>query len=130
MKHTIKYPIIILAALFSVNIAFAETTASTDNPEQAIKYLLDFIANSDCTFIRNGKSYAPKEALEHIKAKYEYFKTEIKTPEDFIRFAATKSELSGKPYLVKFKDGKEMECAEWLSKALDDYRKSQKKEKG
>ena len=129
MKHVVKYPIIILAMLLNASIAFAETAAPTDNLEQTVKYLLDFIANSDCTFIRNGKSYAPKEALEHIKAKYEYFKPEIKTPEDFIRFAATKSELSGKPYLVRFKDGKEMECAEWLSKTLDDYRKSQKKEK-
>ncbi len=90
-----------------------------------------FVAKSDCTFIRNGKSYPPKEASEHMKGKYEHFKKEIKTPEDFIRLAARKSLASGQAYRVKTKDGKEIECATWLGKILDDYRKSQKEaEKG
>jgi hypothetical protein len=40
--------------------------------------------------------------------------------------AASKSLVSGQAYRVKTKDGKEIECATWLSRSLDDYRKSQK----
>ncbi len=50
----------------------------------------------------------------------------VKTPEDFIRLAASKSLVSGQAYRVKTKDGKEFECATWLGEILDDYRKSQK----
>jgi Family of unknown function (DUF5329) len=39
--------------------------------------------------------------MNYIKKKYDYFKTQIHTAEDFIALAATKSELSGRPYLVR-----------------------------
>jgi hypothetical protein len=84
----------------------------------SINYLLDYIANSDATFIRNGQTHTPQEAVDHIKAKYEHFKNEIKTPEDFIRLSASKSLLTGQPYLVRTKDGKEMQLSAWLTDAL------------
>jgi hypothetical protein len=40
------------------------------------------------TFIRNGASHTPAEAVAHVKAKYEHFKNQIKTPEEFIRLSA------------------------------------------
>jgi hypothetical protein len=85
---------------------------------------LDFVANSDCAFIRNGSSYNSKEAAAHIKAKYDYFQNEIKTAEDFIRLAGSKSQFSGRPYLVRTKYGTEMETADWLGEELKEYRKS------
>ena len=53
--------------------------------DNSINYLLDYVANSNATFIRNGQTHTPQEAASHIKAKYEHFKNEIKTPQDFIR---------------------------------------------
>jgi len=88
-----------------------------------IRYLLDFVSKSDCAFIRNGESHTGVEASAHFKSKYEHFKNEIKTPEDFIQMAATKSMVTGKPYLVKTADGTVISCAEWLDKVLADYRK-------
>jgi FPC/CPF motif-containing protein YcgG len=108
-------------------MAIAQTATSGENLERTVRYLIDVVAQSDRTFIRNNEAHMGKEAAEHLKYKYEYFKEEIKTPEDFIRLAATKSLMTGKPYLVKTKDGKQSECAEWLGDVLDDYRKSQKK---
>ena len=46
----------------------------------------------------------------------------ITTPEDFIAKAATKSELSGKPYLVRLEDGTEQELATWLTARLAEWR--------
>ena len=92
--------------------------------EQTINYLLGYIGRSDATFIRNGQTHTPQEAVNHIKAKYEHFKSEIKTPEDFIRLSASKSLLTGKPYLVRTPDGKEMRLDVWLTDALKEYRAS------
>jgi hypothetical protein len=59
-----------------------------------------------------------------MQAKYDHFKNEIKTPEDFIRLAATKSMQSGQPYMIKTKDGKERTCAEWMKTILEEHRKA------
>jgi FPC/CPF motif-containing protein YcgG len=75
------------------------------------------------TFVRNGQEATAKEAAAHMRQKWDYFRQKIKTPEDFIKLAATKSELSGKLYLVRFKDGKESPAGEWLAKVLAEYRK-------
>ena len=97
--------------------------AEADEPlNQTIDYLLDYVAKSDATFIRNGQTHTPQEAADHIKAKYEHFKREIKTPEDFIRLSASKSLLTGQPYLVRTKDGKEMKLSAWLTDALKAHR--------
>jgi hypothetical protein len=88
----------------------------------SINYLLDYVANSNAIFIRNGQTHTPQEAANHIKAKYEHFKNEIKTPEDFIRLSASKSLLTGQPYLVRTKDGKEIQLSEWLTDALKKHR--------
>ena len=90
--------------------------------DDSIKYLLDYVAKSDVTFIRNGQTHTPQEAVNHIKAKYEHFKKDIKTPEDFIRLSASKSLLTGQPYLVRTKDGKEVQLSAWLTDALKEHR--------
>jgi hypothetical protein len=90
--------------------------------EQTIHYLLNHVATSNATFIRNGSSHTPAEAAAHIKAKYEHFKDQIKTPEDFIRLAASKSLMTGKAYLVRTPDGTEMLLETWLSQALEAHR--------
>jgi hypothetical protein len=90
--------------------------------DDSINYLLDYVAKSNATFIRNGQTHTPQEAASHIKAKYEHFKNEIKTPQDFIRLSASKSLLTGQPYLVRTKDGKEIQLSVWLTDALQKHR--------
>ena len=104
-----------------LSILSPELSAS-ESLEQTIDYLLDHVAKSNATFIRNGDPHTAQEALDHIKAKYEHFKTQINTPEDFIRLSASNSLLSGKPYLVRTPDGKEMRLDEWLTAALKEHR--------
>ena len=95
---------------------------AAESPDKTINYLFDCIANSKATFIRNGSSYTPAEAVDHIKAKYAHFKGNIKTPEDFIRLAASKSLLTGKPYLVRTPEGKEIQLDAWLTDVLRAHR--------
>jgi hypothetical protein len=103
--------------------AMSTARKSTENVDETIRYLLDFVSKSDCTFIRNGVPHTGREAADHFISKYEHFKNEIKTPEDFIQMSATKSMITGKPYLVKTTEGTVIPCAVWLSKVLADYRK-------
>jgi Family of unknown function (DUF5329) len=115
----VKYcwPIALLVAvLINADIARAESL------DESIHYLLDYVANSHATFIRNGQTHTPEEAVNHIKAKYEHFKSEIKTPDDFIRLSASKSLLTGEPYRVRTPDGKEMRLDTWLEDALKKHR--------
>jgi len=96
--------------------------SAAESTDESIKFLLDYIAKSDATFIRNGQTHTPQEAVNHIKAKYEHFKNEIKTPEDFIRLSASKSLLTGQPYLVRTAEGKQIQLDAWLTAALKAHR--------
>jgi uncharacterized protein DUF5329 len=96
--------------------------AGAESPANEIAYLLKFIRDSPCTFIRNGTDYDGPEASDHVAAKYAHFKGEIRTVEDFIDRAATKSLLSGEPYQVKCGSGPVEAAADWLRDALRSYR--------
>ena len=89
--------------------------------EAEIDHLLDFIAGSPCAFIRNGVAYDGAQAVEHIKDKYEHYREDIRSAEDFIALTASKSAMTGKPYLVQC-DTTEMPAAEWLKRELSAFR--------
>jgi hypothetical protein len=58
------------------------------------EHLLAFVGETECLYERNGKQHNGLEALKHINKKYTYFKTDIKTTEDFIPFSISKYPLS------------------------------------
>ena len=117
--------------LFAV-LLLTSLAASADGPvqpseniESAIQFLLKHVADSGLTFIRNSEKHDAIDAAEHMNSKYEYFRDKIKTPEDFIQRCASKSLLSGKPYLVVLDNGEEVRTDEWLLRALASYRHGQ-----
>jgi hypothetical protein len=120
MKRRNYFPLIILLALlgFCIDRAIAE-----EDLDVTITYLLTYVKNSDVVFIRNNREHTPEEAAAHMEKKYEYFREEIKTPEDFIRLTSTKSLLSGKPYKIRLKNEKTITSQKWLEDALRKYRK-------
>jgi len=91
--------------------------------ETVIRYLLEYVRNSEVIFIRNNQDHTAHEAEDHMRKKYQHFKDQVKTPEDFIKFAATKSLLSGRRYRVRLKNGKTILSQKWLEVALEEYRK-------
>jgi hypothetical protein len=88
-----------------------------------IEHLLNYIETADCTFNRNGTIHDNRDAAAHIRKKYANTKRWIKTTEDFIRYAATKSSITGRPYQV-ICDGVETPTADWLAKELDRFREN------
>ena len=110
----------IAAALCSLFAVVTPHSVSAEM-ETEIEHLLCYIETSGCTFNRNGAIHASEEAGEHIRKKYAYAKRWIKTTEDFIKHAATKSSVSGKAYTVSC-DGVEMPTAKWLEEELLRFR--------
>jgi hypothetical protein len=126
MIHPPKLILIIACyLLLGCTAAFADTTAGDEDLSATINHLLAFVGQSDCTFIRNGKAHTAKEAVDHMQRKYAHYKDDIKTPEDFIRLSASKSLISGRPYMVKTKAGRMMKSETWLLEALEAYRQKQ-----
>jgi len=91
--------------------------------QDEIQHLLRFIESSGCEFERNGTVYDSKEARSHIERKYDYIESRVDETEDFIKYAATKSSMSGKKYQATC-NGKKQASAEWLHDELSRYRTS------
>lgn len=129
MTQTIHKQMLAVLAITVTTIFFL--TPSVANSSQAepvdktVQYLIGYVAASDVTFIRNSGKYSAKEASGHMQKKYEHFRDEINTPEDFIKLCATRSMLTGKPYLVVNKQGEESRTSEWLTAELEEYRNRQ-----
>lgn len=120
LKRSLLLLIVILtAALLLPELSYADVPEA-QKPE--VEYLLGLVKNSPCKFERNGKLYDSEKAYEHIKEKYEYFRDEITSTETFIEYAATKSMMSGKYYLILCGGAEPVKTADWLLKELKKYR--------
>ena len=100
---------------------FFSFVAAGENKE--IEFLLSFVANSECVFIRNGQEHQSLQASEHLAKKYNYAKSRIKTPEDFIAKIASRSSMSKKPYHVRCEE-KELLAEQWFTDALISHRET------
>ena len=109
------------AGLFCLLMFLPFHTSAATGTTEAITSLLLFIEQSGCTFIRNGKHYDALEARDHIEKKYAYYKERMTTAEDFLLYSATKSSITGKPYMVICND-ENMLTSEWLYAKLDKLR--------
>lgn len=111
-------------ATFTAALAFPVIGAPPvdDSVKKTIDYLIQTTAESKLTFIRNGSEHTAPEAAALMRRKLAAVTSQVKTPEDFIRLAASQSHLSGKPYLVKLGDGKTMPTGEWLTGILRVHR--------
>jgi hypothetical protein len=89
-----------------------------------VKYLLDFVEISGCQFYRNGSWHDSSKARSHLLLKFEYLDTRnlVKTAEDFIDNAATKSSMSGRLYEIRCLECKSVPTGPWLHDVLSRYR--------
>lgn len=107
---------ITFALLVAPLVLAADTDADTE-----VDYLLEFVASSGCEFERNGDRHDPASAADHLRLKYSRGKRYVNSAEHFIDRLASESSWTGKPYTVNC-DGVEEPTADWLHRALDEYR--------
>ena len=80
-------------------------------------------ALQDAKFVRNGSDYDSKTAAKFLRGKLKSHDKEIKTANDFIEKAASVSSTSGKPYVIRFKDGRKLNCGDYLKTELKNLEK-------
>ena len=117
MKHRTFLRLFLPLLLLFITLPLAP--AAEENPDAKINSLISHVESlTDATFIRNGKEYTSSNAARFLRGKWDANKKDVRTPEDFIAKVATKSSTTGKPYLIRFKDGKETPCADYLRSRL------------
>ena len=98
---------------------FTNATSALADETQKIEALIQDVRElKDATFIRNGSSYNSKSAAIFLRRKWQANHSEVKTARDFIDRVATFSGTSGRPYLIRFKDGTEIQSRDFLMARL------------
>lgn len=83
--------------------------------KQKIEALINQVKSlKDAKFVRNGSAYSADNAARFLKGKWDANTGEVKSAQDFIEKVASFSGTSGKPYLIRFKDGKEIKSQDFL----------------
>jgi hypothetical protein len=112
-----------LFVIFLVAIcAHAQAGDPTSLENQKIQYLIGAIeALPSAQFIRNGTSYDAKSAANHLRLKLRSAGSSVVTAEDFIRFCASVSSVSGLPYRIRFADGSTVTSEAFLRQKLLEF---------
>ncbi len=90
---------------------------------QKIDYLIASVeALNDAQFVRNGTAYDAKAAADHLRLKLRNAGSRVSTAEDFIRYCASVSSISNKPYQIRFSDGRVVTSEAYLRQKLSEFR--------
>ncbi len=106
-----------LAVLLLGQVAAADTTPAE---EEKIETLIRTIETlKDAVFMRNGREYESALAAEHLRTKWRFARSRIKTARAFIIHVAARSSRTGEPYLIRFADGREVTSDQFLEAELE-----------
>ena len=113
-----------LALLLGASALLAHATPSATE-EKLIDTLIQRVSKmSAMVFMRNGSEYNAADAAKHMQAKYDHFKKELVTAEDFIERCASRSEMTGQAYKVKLNNGTVRDANEFLNSELRTLRQA------
>ena len=124
MVHPVKKESMknILITAFVILALFSGAVSAQDNVEKKkIEFLISSVENlKGAKFIRNGSEYDGKKAAEHLRMKLQNALV-VQTADDFIRLCASKSSITGKPYMIRLSDGKTIKSEEYFREKLKKY---------
>jgi hypothetical protein len=109
----------ILFTSFVVLALFSGAVSAQDNIEKKkIDFLISSVENlKEAKFIRNGSEHDGKEAAKHLRMKLQNA-VAVQTADDFIRLCASKSIITGKPYMIRLSDGKTIKSEKYFREKL------------
>jgi hypothetical protein len=123
MKGSVQVVIWILLSYlgpFAPGFGFGEEIREQEQAK--IQYLIKTVeALEGARFIRNGKAYDAKTAAEHLRRKWKAAGPRVKTAEDFIRYCASYSSVSGQAYRLRLPDGETVEAASFFRRKLAEF---------
>lgn len=109
-------------ALTGAAFLLSVTTHADERADAEIEHLIQSIADSGCTFVRNGKRHSPTAAESHLRMKLRRGKRYVSDAESFIDRLASKSSMSKKPYFIECDGEEPVPSGEWLKQRLSEYR--------
>jgi hypothetical protein len=113
---------LVLSWALVVSVLIPVTVAAQTAPvpeKQKIESLIKEVGNlKDADFVRNGWTYGVSTAVRFLRGKWQANDASVKTARDFIDKVASASGTSGKPYLIRFKDGRAVNSRDFLLAAL------------
>ncbi|MCX5825878.1 MAG: DUF5329 family protein [Deltaproteobacteria bacterium] len=117
----------IMVTAFVILALFSGAVSAQDNIEKKkIEFLISSVENlKGAKFIRNGSEYDGKKAAEHLRMKLQNALV-VQTADDFIRLCASKSSITGKPYMIRLSDGKTIKSEEYFREKLKKYNSTAK----
>ena len=116
MKKLTIISFVLLLGLAFPHFVLAQALPAAE--QQKIEALIKQVAAlTDATFIRNGAGYSATTAVAFLQAKWAANAASVKTARDFIDNIASLSG-AGKPYLIRFKNGREMIGRDFLLSEL------------
>jgi hypothetical protein len=121
--HRVRSRLVTAAAALAFALSHAALASPDAVAKDEIDHLLSYVAASSCTFVRNGTEYPAAEARDHLESKYRFVGGRISTADDFIKYLATASSISGEPYHVKCGNVDALSGA-WLTAELNRYREA------
>ena len=75
----------------------------------------------DAKFVRNGTAYDAKAAADHVRLKLKNAGSRVRSADDFIRYCASVSSVSGAPYQIRFSDGRVVTSEAFFRQKLSEY---------
>ena len=119
LNHKSLLTIVLFLLLPIFALAAAPAMKPAMNETQKIEALIAAVEHeSGATFIRNGSEHKPTEAASHLRLKWKNAGKRVRNAEDFIRYCATGSSMSGKPYRIRLADGRELASADYFHEQL------------
>ena len=112
------YFIFVIVLLLSLNTSYAQNSSEMAK----IEYLIGSVNElKGAKFIRNGTEYDTEAASSHLRLKLKSAGNKIKTAEDFIQYCASKSSISGEPYLIRLADGSTLKSEVFFKNKLKEF---------
>jgi hypothetical protein len=112
-ERIVQVTIFLLALLTTPTILRAQDLPAAE--KQKIEALIKQVGDlKEMKFIRNGSTYEPSTAVRFLRGKWNANKNDVRTARDFIDKVATQSGTSGRPYVIRSSDGKELPSREFL----------------
>ena len=113
---TRQFKLILIAfALALGNLSLIQAQNLPNSEKQKIETLIKQVANlKNAKFMRNGSAYNADSAATFLRRKWQANESEVKTARDFIDKVASFSGTSGKPYVIRFKDGGQIKSRDFL----------------
>jgi len=106
---------IVYSLVFLLGWSITQAQTAPEPEKKKIAALIDRVGDlKDAKFIRNGREYDVATAVRFLRGKWKANDTAVKTARDFVDKVASASGTSGRPYHIRFKDGREMTSRNFL----------------